>query len=156
MKFETKLFTTLISAFVIVAAVNFGFIYVSVTSYDGLVEDNYYNRALNYQEEKIELERQQTLGWNFSTKTVKQKDQLFYTLEVKDKSGKAIDKAHAEVTFFRPTQSGFDQSLTLNETKAGTYQGSVNLPLKGVWDVHINFKKNAEKWKKKERLTVSQ
>ncbi len=151
MKDGTKVFLFVSVFFGIIIFVNILLIYLSIKTNDGLVEENYYTRGLNYQEEINNENTQKKLDW----KVVFDNKSNLYKVSVIDKKAKPIKDAKVNLVFFRPTQSGFDKTLKLNEISLGTYQSEIQLPLKGIWDIIINIEKGTDKWKKKQRITVN-
>lgn len=137
--------------FALVISANATMYYFAYKSYDGLVEENYYNRALNYQSEKDQETNQEKLGWNINFSSEKDN----FILSAKDKNQQDLKDAKVKLTFFRPTQSGFDKTYNLSEIKPGIYENpSIKLPLNGIWDVYIEVKKDTNKWKKKQRISI--
>jgi nitrogen fixation protein FixH len=145
---KALIFTGLLFTAMIIA--NMTMLYYSIKTSDGLVEDDYYSKGLNYQQNLDNQVNQEKLGWqvNFSGR------KNIYSLVLLDKSGKSIENASVSLRFFRPTQSGLDQDLPLREVLPGNYQAKLKLPVKGVWDIFINIRKDAVKWTKKQRISV--
>ena len=146
---KKKVFIALGVFFSLVVMANVALIYLAFSTFDGLVEDNYYKRGLNYQDEKDQGYRQNSLGWQVNLKKVKN----IYSVSINDKEGKAVRGANVNLTFFRPTMTGFDQNYKLKENKPGLYEQPVDLSLKGIWDIYIDVEKEKNTWKKKQRIT---
>lgn len=110
-------------------------IYLGATSQDGLVEENYYQKGITYNDVIQAKKRQAELGWDFAlnppTKTGA------HPLEVKltDGEGKPLSGLQVAASLRRPAQAGYDQALTLVEVSPGTYRADVSLPLQGLWDL---------------------
>lgn len=149
MKDETKAFLgvaiVLGSSFI----ANMTMIYFSAKSYDGLVEENYYLKGLNYQSEIDLKKKQKELGWNVEFLD-NIKDQ--YTIKIKDKDNKPISKAMVKISFFRPSKEGFDKTVFLKEVESGTYQVETHLALEGFWSAGIEIKKDNNIWKMKKKI----
>ncbi|MFN8671429.1 MAG: FixH family protein [Candidatus Sericytochromatia bacterium] len=146
----TKVFLAVGSFFGVVILSNLLLIYLSYTSADGMVEENYYKRSLNYQDQKNKASEQEKLGWDVNF----DKKKNLYTIVLKDKDEKPIKKARVKLNFFRPTKEGFDKETFLLEKEDGIYEKQFELPLKGIWDVYINVEKDTNSWKKKKRIKV--
>ncbi|GIW21460.1 MAG: hypothetical protein KatS3mg068_0467 [Candidatus Sericytochromatia bacterium] len=152
MKEEYKIFFVAGSIFLATIIANFVVIYYSFKTYDGLVEENYYLKALNYQDNKNQIHAQKNLNWNVDIKKIDKEIEIL----LKDRNSKEIEKAKIEVTFFRPTQSGFDKKINLIERKKGIYVNSNTINLnKGIWDVYIKIRKDNLKWIKKQRIFIN-
>jgi len=146
-----KIFITLAIFFGVIFLANGTLIYLAASSDDGMVDSNYYSKGLNYQSTLNERLRQKAMDWTVDFKRDKSGE---YRLKVIDRESKPIEEAKVNLIFFRPTQSGYDQNLSLKEEKPGFYSGKIELPLKGIWDVNIEIKKENKKWKKKQRIVL--
>lgn len=149
MKDQTKAFLAVIGIIGSSVIANVVLIYYSSLTYDGLVEENYYLKGLNYQSELDKKHSQQTLGWSVelldSTKDL-------YIVKIKDKDNKPLSKAMVKIDFFRPSKEGFDKTVFLKEVETGTYQVSTHLELEGIWDARIEVKKDSDLWKMKKKI----
>jgi len=132
----------------IVISANMTMFYLAYKSSDGLVEENYYKRGLNYQSEIDQETNQEKLGWkiDFADKNG------IYIISARDRNGNFIRNASVKLTFFRPTQAGFDKTFFPKEISPGIYDQEIKLPLPGIWDVYIEIQKEKNKWKKKQRI----
>lgn len=155
MKYENKFLIGTASFFVLIFIVNIVMIYLSVKSDDGLVEENYYTKGLNYQTEITGESNQKKLGWQISFEDFRKKDHLFCIVSAKDKNGFPIINAKVSLNFFRPTMNGFDKNILLSEVENGVYKAETDLPLPGLWDVNIEVQKANDKWKKKQRIKIT-
>lgn len=152
MQEEHKIFIVAGSIFLATVIANFVIIYSSFKTYDGLVEENYYTKALNYQDNKNQIHNQNKLNWNIDIKKLDNE----VNIVLKDKEKKLIEGANIEINFFRPTQSGFDKKISLVEKEKGVYITSSKLDLnKGIWDAFIKIKKDNQKWIKKQRIFIN-
>jgi len=149
---EHKIFILAGSIFLATIIANLSMLYFSYKTYDGLVEENYYLKGLNYQENKNQIHIQEKLKWNVEIKKLDNDISIL----LKDKENQLIQGANIEINFFRPTQSGFDKIINLIEKEKGLYTAPSKLDLnKGIWDVFIKIKKNNQKWIKKERIFIN-
>lgn len=150
MKIETKAFLGVAFLLGLTVTANMIMLYFSIVSFDGLVEDNYYSKGLNYQKE-IEREKvQEKLGWKSELHNTGDN----FTIIARHLNNKPINGANVSLNFFRATQSGYDQEIKLKEVGEGTYQGKVDLKLRGIWSVTTEIRKNNSVWKKKEKITL--
>lgn len=150
MKIETKAFLTVGTLLGLSVTANMIMLYFSITSYDGLVEDNYYSRGLNYQKDIDRTKLQEKLGW---TASLNHTDNT-YTVIARNLNNTPLEKAGVSLNFFRPSKSGFDQDVFLKEVSPGIYQASADLKLKGNWNVTTEIRKNNSLWKKKEKIVI--
>lgn len=153
MKLQDKTLAFIGVASILSSAViaNLVMVYFSIKSYDGLVEENYYKKALNYPQQEALEDRMKLMNWQVALKN----DKDTYKLEVKDKNSNPITSANVSLKFFRPTLSGFDKTIVLKETSLGVYESKVELPMNGIWDVYIDIKKEKNKWNQKQRITLN-
>jgi nitrogen fixation protein FixH len=49
-----------------------------------------------------------------------------------------------EVVAYRPSSAGRDFTTTFKEVAPGRYQGYINFPLKGYWELHIRAQRGEE------------
>lgn len=151
MKIETKAFLGVASLLGISVIANLTMLYFSIVSNDGLVEENYYNKGLNYQDEIDRQKNQEKLGWNVSFN----RTDKTYTVIAKDINSLPLESAKVSINFFRPSQSGFDKNVILKEVNSGIYQTQVKLDLKGIWNTTTEIKKGGNKWKRKEKIVIN-
>jgi len=152
MKEEKKIFFVAGSIFLATIIANLVVIYSAFKTYDGLVEENYYLKGLNYQENKNQIHAQEKLNWNVDIKKLDNEVSII----LKDKNNQLIQGANIEINFFRPTQSGLDKKVTLLEKDKGLYITSSRIDLnKGIWDAYIKIKKDNLKWTKKQRIFIN-
>jgi len=126
------------------------FVYLATSTHTGVVEDNTYNRGLNYNETVAAAEAQQALGWESS---VKYDETGLLTVAVKDAEGEALTGATIKAYFFRPTQAGHDFLADLNEAEAGTYN-LVRKPSVGQWEVRIFVAWKQQRYQTTTRILV--
>lgn len=150
MKTQTKAFLGVGFLLGLSVIANMTMLYFSIVSYDGLVEENYYNKGLNYQNQIDREKLQEKLGWSASfTHTNKT-----YTVIARKVNNTPLEKASVSLNFFRPSQSGFDQKIFLTEISPGIYQVNAKMDLKGYWNITTEIRKHNSIWKKKEKLII--
>lgn len=150
MKIETKAFLGVSTLLGLSVVANLTMLYFSIVSFDGLVETNYYSKGLNYQNEIDRQKNQEKLGWKSELHNTKNT----FTVIARQINNTPIKEADVSLNFFRDTQEGYDQEIKLKEVGIGTYQGSVDLNLKGIWTVTTQIRKNNSVWKKKEKIIL--
>lgn len=137
--------------FAVVLSVNGFFIYKSVSGFEGLVEDNYYEKGLNYNNV---IQQAKRLGWKIELSFA---DGLNPTAQnrakvsISDTEGKAVDGLTVQIALRRPATDKFDDKFELAQSQ-GAYYGSVSVPVSGFWDMVVTAKKGTDRVEKIFRL----
>ncbi|MDZ7712593.1 MAG: FixH family protein [Rhodovibrio sp.] len=71
-------------------------------------------------------------------------------------SGQPLNADRVRVGFVRPTQEGYDSLHTLTALGGGKFAKSVQLPLKGLWELRIEAAKGADAYRVSRRITLSE
>lgn len=79
---------------------------------------------------------------------------VVFMISVQDKLGQAIHNAEVKGEFIRPANSKLDQTFTMQETKAGFYQVTLNLPEPGTWDLILLIKQGEAKHEVRARTEI--
>lgn len=142
------------ASFVVMFAVNGFFIYKAISSYDGLVEEKYYEKGLHHDDGKLEQKR---LGWNI---------QLSFADDLKtaapnkakvvifDPNGEPIGGARVQIVLRRPATNSFDNKFDLVASGCA-YHGSVSLPVSGLWDMIVTVEKGTSRVEKRFRVRTN-
>ncbi len=137
----------IVAFFAVIFAVNGFFIYKAVSGFDGLVEDNYYEKGLHYNDALMQAKR---MGWKIELsfmhdlKTVaanKAKVVIF------DKAGIPVGGAKVKLILRRPTTDRFDKELELVPSGCA-YHGVVSIPVSGLWDMKVTAEKGTDRIEK--------
>lgn len=116
----------------IVVVAGFITLYYAITSFDGMVADDYYKRGLTVNQNLSRQERAKVLG-------------ITATL-THDAPGRRVAVALTSTTelparltlrFVHPTRAGQDQSVTLHSASPGKYEGALLLPSLSKWNVQL-------------------
>ena len=149
-----------IALVVIVLAVNIGFITLAFITNPGLVDKNYYENAQDFEENLVKYRTaQNALGWSyqadFPQNPVISKNEM-YRLNVVDKVGAPLTAASITVNAYRPSDASADFTASLSEVDAGIYEGYINFPLKGIWEitVHINHENDSYSFKRRASIVT--
>ncbi len=124
----------LLAFFGVVFAVDGFMIYLGASGQDGLVEKNYYQKGLHYNDVVQIKKRQAEMGWTFALAHPDKAGSGSLEFTLKDAQGQPLAGKRIDVSLRRPAQEGYDQNLTLREVAPGTYRAEVTLPLQGLWD----------------------
>lgn len=125
-------------AFLVIVLVNGTMIWIATATWTGIATNRSYDKGLTYNRNLEAAARQEALGWQAAIETGlvgEQEGRL--TLALSDKEGAPLGQAAVTVTFERPTHEGHDFTLPLTQTGRGVYAAAFELPLKGVWDLHL-------------------
>jgi nitrogen fixation protein FixH len=76
-------------------------------------------------------------------------------LELKDKEGKPLQGGRVEIVAQWPGDPKFDTSITLHEIASGVYEGSMNFPRPGNWDLVITAVQNERIFEMEQKIFVA-
>lgn len=142
--------------FAVIFLVNGIFIYVAKKSWRGVVEENSYQKGLQYNDTIKNFEKQQQLGWkvDFKHQRISEKSLRIF-LKISDKNSRIINDAVVNLLFKRPTQDGYDfTSQAFYSSSQKLYLVEADFPFLGQWDVEIFVKKDGDEFKMKQRLDI--
>lgn len=143
----------------VVLAVNVGMITTAIVTNPGLVEQDYYERGRDHEQNYIKEKKTKTaLGWQLSflpgEELVVGRENMF-RLSAVDRAGQPINGAEVTLLAYRPSDVDADFEVPLEEVAPGVYQGKAMFPLKGFWDVTANVKKDRNSFDVRRRISVS-
>lgn len=133
----------------LVLGVNASFIWFATHNQSALVERDYRTSARKTNMQMLsELGRQQALAWQTTISKPKELVQgkpTLYRISVADKEGRPVS-GEMQVEAYRASDASRDFETEFKEVAAGDYQGYVNFPLKGYWELHIHLRRNADEF----------
>jgi nitrogen fixation protein FixH len=134
----------------VVVAVNSTFIYfANKNTRSTLVDRDYKTKDRKSGEELVsELREQQALSWQTEIKkpgSIVMGTPTSYEISVKDRDGNPVSGV-MEVQAYRAADASKDFVTPFKEVAAGRYQGYVNFPLKGYWELHILVQRGEERF----------
>lgn|SRR5574340_223622 len=131
----------------VVLGVNGTFIWLAMQNRPALVDREYSTKdrksdtaALN------DLEVHRALAWKTTIKQPKSivmNSPTAYEIGVADRAGAPVS-GMMEVEAYRASDAGKDFTTVFKETSQGNYQGYINFPLKGYWELRIRIKRGKE------------
>lgn len=134
----------------VVLAVNVTFIWFTMK--DGkseLVERDYKTKDRKSNELLLsELRTKQALAWQTEIKKPKSivmGTPVVYEISITDREGKPVSGT-LNVEAYRASDSSKDFTTSFKEVAAGRYQGYINFPLKGYWELHISVQRGEERF----------
>ena len=128
----------MLSFFGVILVVNGVFTYFALSTFTGISTDDAYRRGRDYNQAIEAAERQKELGWSVQVEHRSAADGAFeLSIRPRDKDGSLMTGLRIEARITRPTQADLDRSISVRETEAGLYRGSVDLPSKGQWDLEL-------------------
>ena len=134
----------------VVLAVNATFIWFATKgTRSALVERDYKTKDRKSNEELLsELRAQHALSWQTEIKkpeSVVMGTPAAYEIDIADREGKPVSGT-LEVVAYRASDASKDFTTTFKEVTPGRYQGYVNFPLKGYWELHIRIQRGEERF----------
>lgn len=134
----------------VVLSVNSVFIYFATKeTRSALVDRDYKTKDRKSGEELVsELRMQQALSWQTEIKKPKSivmGTPASYEIGVTDRDGKPVSGT-LEVSAYRASDASKDFTTAFKEVRPGLYQGDINFPLKGFWELHILVKRGDEQF----------
>ncbi len=146
-----------VGLFGIVLIANGTMITVAISSFTGMETVSAYKKGLSYNERLDAAAAQQALGWKASLDAeAVDSGQVIITFDLKDKSGSPVPAADVWAKIDRPLQDGLDRTVTFEEIKSGRYTVTVDLPLKGQWEVALSAEARGNRYQLTERIQVPQ
>ena len=148
----SKVIYFFIGFFAIFITVNIFYIYLSKTTWRGLVTEGYYRKGVHYNEVLKQAELQKKLGWKVEIRSRRRGDKrISIMVSAADKNNRQLKDADIYITFKRPTQEGYDFSEKILFVD-GVYQKKVTFPMKGQWDLHISVVKGKDTYQEVKRF----
>ncbi len=141
--------------FLVVLIANGTMIYIGMTTWTGLVSENYYEEGRNYNRNIAAAEAQAALGWrlDLEARLVSGFDGEL-AVDLRDREGAPITDAAITARFVRPTSEGNDFAVDLVATGDGGYRAAFTLPLVGLWDVHLEVVRGDDRFVETRRVTL--
>ena len=132
----------------VVLAVNATFIWFTMKEgRSTLVERDYKTKDRKSNDMLLsELRAQQALAWQTEIKKPKSivmGTPTAYEISIKDRDGKPVSGT-LEVEAYRASDANKDFTTAFKEVAPGLYQGYINFPLKGYWELRIRSQRGEE------------
>jgi len=146
-----------VGLFGVVLIANGTMIAVAISTFTGMETVSAYKKGLSYNKRLAAAEAQEKLGWQGALHTeAGEGDAMVITFVLEDREGAPIAAADIEAHIERPLQDGLDQTLIFNEIASGRYTATVELPLKGQWEIQVDAVARGNRYQLTERIQVVQ
>jgi nitrogen fixation protein FixH len=134
-----------VAFFLLVVAVNGAMIWYASRSWTGMATDHAYDKGLSYNRNLAAAQAQAALGWRSQlTARVVQGYDSEAELVLSSAEGVPIEDADVVAAFERPTSDGLDFKLPLEHRGKGVYRATFELPLVGLWQVHVTARRGSD------------
>jgi nitrogen fixation protein FixH len=138
----------MLAAIVVVLCVNATFIWFTMKEGRSTLVDRDYKTGDRKSGEELvsELRAQHMLSWQTEIKkptSLVMGTPTSYEIGIKDRDGSPVS-GKLEVVAYRPSSSSKDFTTPFKEVAPGRYQGYINFPLKGYWELHIRVQRGEE------------
>jgi nitrogen fixation protein FixH len=132
----------LLAFFGVVFAVNGALIFFAVNSWSGLSTERPFEAGRDHDRTLAQAEVQTALGWRSAVALTPRAAGEGQAVEVTltGRNGAPLGGLEVELALRRPARGDLDQRLSLSETAAGRYRGTVALPLPGRWYAEIRVR----------------
>jgi nitrogen fixation protein FixH len=133
---------------VVVLSVNITFIWFTMQpGRSELVERDYKTKSRKDNEQVLsELGSRKALGWKTEITPPRELVAgvpLSYEISISDREGKPVSGV-LNVQAYRASDASKDFITEFREVAAGRYQGYINFPLKGYWELHIRVQRGED------------
>lgn len=144
----------IIAFFIVVFTANWVLVYLAVSGFDGLVEENYYEKGLRYNDV---IQAEKRLGWKIElsfSDDLKTAAANKAKVVIFDLKGEPIGGAKVKLLLRRPATDRFDKEFELVPSGCA-YHGTVSLPINGLWDIAVTAEKGADRMEKNFRVRTN-
>jgi nitrogen fixation protein FixH len=133
----------LAGALIAFCVIQFSLVAIATTSFEGLVDVEYYRHGVEYGKEIDRQEKQRSLEWTVAhnlQQATKPTEKFPLRIALLDSDKKPIMHAKLRVTVGRSATNRDDQSYDLKEVGPGVYAADVRLAL-GNWRMNLEAEK---------------
>lgn len=147
----------IVAGLAVVVVVDSVMFFVANNGFPGVVENDYYDKGLYYNEYMEKLRLQKLRGWQVDlgwVGTPRQGSPAVLRCTAKDKNGVPITGAQSTVKLRRPGGPSDDQDLHMSEVAPGVYEVKTILNRPGNWDLILNLQRGKDTQEKQSELWV--
>ena len=140
-------FIGILGLMAVVLGVNGTFIWLAMKNRPALVDREYSTKDRKSDSAALhDLEAHRNLAWQTTLKrpeNIVTHSPAAYEISVVDRAGAPVSGT-MEVTAYRAADANKDFTTAFRETSPGNYQGHINFPLKGYWELRIRTQRGQE------------
>jgi nitrogen fixation protein FixH len=123
-------------------------LYVAGDSSPRLVNEEYYKRGEDYEENMLKR-RARDPGWKMEIQAPDFVDvdvESTFRFTVTSKEGEPVEPDAVTFYAYRPSDGSYDFSLPMDQVAPGQYKVVASFPLKGVWDILVAAKQGEDEY----------
>ena len=118
-------------------------------------EQNYYEKAVLYDQEIAQRAENARLGWKLEVSVAAAAPSSSIVLRIRDRGG-PVAGARVRLVALRNAQSSVVLNTQLLEAASGEYRGSLPLVRGGLWELRVSAERGAERFTQIERRLVAE
>lgn len=134
-------------------------VYMATRSDANVVEHDYYDKALHWDQQVAAEQASAALGWqaeiNISAMPDMQANRTF-VLSLKDRAGAPIADAKIRMIYFHHAHARQVETVELRDQGAGFYSAVLPIARPGIWEFRMVAEYGKEKWMKKQQVTLGE
>lgn len=142
-----------------VLAVNLFMVSMAYITAPGLTVPDFYEKGKDMGRILALRERMVELGWRLEIQLpeLEQNKPAKVSVSIRDKNGDLFDVDDATFYYYRPSDLNYDGKVILTKgNETGLYEGEINLPLMGKYDVVVEIHKDNELFNMGKTIMVRQ
>lgn len=116
------------------------------------IEPNYYNRAINWDNEMARRQASEALGWHVVCDDAAVGELL--ALRLTDREGNVVSGAYVQVEAFHQASASQRTLISLVETESGLYRAALPSTRTGYWELRIVARRGTEAFATTHTYTV--
>jgi nitrogen fixation protein FixH len=113
------------------------------------VEPNYYQKALDWDDEMAQQRTNRELGWQLEPALVRNGDAVELTVSLSDASGASLDGAAIDLITFHRARAANRLELTLTGAGDGSYRTAWRSPRDGLWELRFVVSRGDDRFTRK-------
>jgi nitrogen fixation protein FixH len=141
-------------ALVLHVVVSLGTVYVATSNPSYAVEEDYYQKALRWDEKRAQDRRNAELGWRLVLEVeppARRGDPAVLTAHLSDADGTPLDAAGMAVEAFHNARSGNIVRTALAGRGEGHYGGEFPMRRPGLWEFRVVVERDGERFTQTDR-----
>lgn len=134
-------------------------IYYATRSNANVVESDYYDKALHWDQQVATEQASAALGWtakmNISAVPDMQANRTF-VLEMKDRDGRPITGAKIRMIYFHHANARHVEQTELRDLSNGFYSATIAAARPGLWEFRLVAERGKEKFVRREQMNAGE